>query len=200
MNGASGFKNGVKVATDAEIEDNEEDDDEDDETTQADWKLDISAEAVAERRQRELDLITRVEKIMNAGIGDKARDPYKVFEEFVTSPKDIGPTATDQSLPDLEEVLGKFYTLDLEKGGAIFVLESLQKRQQEIARDAKENIQEETSETKVVRRDDYDAIIKVLKDSLEREVIVTGSLEEISDESSSSDSDDDDDDEDDNEE
>ena len=72
MNSASGFKNGIKVATAAEMaeDDNEEEEEEDD---HQDWKLDTSDEAVAERRMKELDLITRVEKIMNAGLGDKAK-------------------------------------------------------------------------------------------------------------------------------
>ena len=74
MNGATGFKNGVKVASAAEMEeDDDEDEDEGNDSDDQDWKLDTSAEAVAQRRLQELDLITRVEKIMNAGLGDKAR-------------------------------------------------------------------------------------------------------------------------------
>ncbi|OAQ27861.1 hypothetical protein K457DRAFT_139270 [Linnemannia elongata AG-77] len=189
MNSAAGFKNGVKLATAAEMADDDEEEEEEDDDDQ-DWKLDTSAEAVAQRRLQELDLITRVEKIMNAGLGDKAKDPYKLFEEFVTAPKE-----ETSALPDKEEVLGRFYTLDLEKEGAIFILERLQKRQhqQELDGDQEEgeqNDKENKEETKVQKRDDYEVMIQVLRDSLEREVVVAATLD---DESSDSDSDSDDD-------
>jgi len=73
MNNSSGFKNGVKIATAAEMADDGDEDEEDDDDDDQDWKLDTSDAAVAERRFKELDLITRVEKIMNAGLGDKAK-------------------------------------------------------------------------------------------------------------------------------
>ncbi|KAF9544832.1 hypothetical protein EC957_011653 [Mortierella hygrophila] len=193
MNNSAGFKNGVKLATAAEMADDDEEEEEEEDDDDQDWKLDTSAEAVAQRRLQELDLITRVEKIMNAGLGDKARDPYKLFEEFVTTPKeDTG------ALPDKEEVLGRFYTLDLEKEGAISFLERLQKRQhqQELDGDQEEGEQddkENKEETKVQKRDDYEVMIQVLRDSLEREVVVAATLD---DESSDSDSDSDDDDDD----
>lgn len=76
MNNASGFKNGVKIATAAEMAVDDDEEEEDDDEDQ-DWKLDTSDAAVAERRLKELDLITRVEKIMNAGLGDKAKGTYK---------------------------------------------------------------------------------------------------------------------------
>ncbi|GJJ74926.1 translation initiation factor 5 [Entomortierella parvispora] len=166
MNNAGGFKNGVKIATAAEMagEDSEEEEDDDDDQ---DWKLDTSDAAVAERRLKELDLITRVEKIMNAGLGDKAKDPYKVFEEFVLTRKD-----SDSALPDKEEVLGRFYTLDLEKEGAIFVLEKLQKRQE-----TEPEMGSIDHDTTVSARSDYAEIIHVLRDSLEREVVVESLLE-----------------------
>ncbi|KAG0260049.1 hypothetical protein BG011_002158 [Mortierella polycephala] len=187
MNGASGFRNGVKVATAAEMSDDDEDEDEDEDGDQ-DWKLDTSDEAVAARRSAELDLITRVEKIMNAGLGDKAKDPYKLFEEFVATYKESG-AGTDAVLPDKDEVLGRFYTLDLEKEGAIFILERLQKRQEEETYSAEQQESEDASEQerKPPSRDDYDEMIQVLRDSLEREVVVEGTLGE--EESSSSDSD-----------
>ncbi|KAG0314354.1 hypothetical protein BGZ99_008201 [Dissophora globulifera] len=186
----TGFKNGVKVATAAQMEaEEDEDDDEDDE--HQDWGLDTSAEAVAQRRLEELALITRVEKIMNAGIGDKAKDPYKIFEEFIITPRDdMSGVPTGAGLPDKDEVLGKFYTLDLEKEGAIFILERLQKRQQE---HKEQEAEDQKQETKRVCRDDYEEMIQVLRDSLEREVIVAGTLDESSSGLSSSDSDDEDD-------
>ncbi|KAF9339011.1 hypothetical protein BGZ91_007286 [Linnemannia elongata] len=189
MNSAAGFKNGVKLATAAEMADDDEEEEEEDDDDQ-DWKLDTSAEAVAQRRLQELDLITRVEKIMNAGLGDKAKDPYKLFEEFVTAPKE-----ETSALPDKEEVLGRFYTLDLEKEGAIFILERLQKRQHQQESDGdqeegEQNDKENKEETKVQKRDDYEVMIQVLRDSLEREVVVAATLD---DESSDSDSDSDDD-------
>ncbi|KAG0216953.1 hypothetical protein BGX33_011755 [Mortierella sp. NVP41] len=175
-NATSGFKNGVKLATAAEMADDDDEEEEDDDEDQ-DWKLDTSDEAVAQRRLQELELITRVEKIMNAGLGDKARDPYKLFEEFVTTPKE-GTSA----LPDKDEVLGRFYTLDLEKEGAIFVLERLQKRQQQQQEEEEEQDEgDETKEDKVsVLRDDYEEMIQVLRDSLEREVVVAATLDESS--------------------
>ncbi|KAG0061953.1 hypothetical protein BGZ89_011047 [Linnemannia elongata] len=191
MNSAAGFKNGVKLATAAEMADDDEEEEEEDDDDQ-DWKLDTSAEAVAQRRLQELDLITRVEKIMNAGLGDKAKDPYKLFEEFVTAPKE-----ETSALPDKEEVLGRFYTLDLEKEGAIFILERLQKRQHQQDGDQEEgeqNDKENKEETKVQKRDDYEVMIQVLRDSLEREVVVAATLDdESSDSDSDSDSDDDED-------
>lgn len=116
-------------------------------------------------------------------------DPYKLFEEFVTTPKE-----ETGELPDKEEVLGRFYTLDLEKEGAIFILERLQKRQhqQELDGDQEEGEQddkENKEETKVQKREDYEVMIQVLRDSLEREVVVAATLD---DESSDSDSDSDD--------
>ncbi|KAG0205364.1 hypothetical protein BGX28_003029 [Mortierella sp. GBA30] len=184
---ASGFKNGVRVATAAEM-DEDEDEAEDEDDVDQDWKLDTSDEAVARRRLAELDLITRVEKIMNAGIGDKAKDPYKLFEEFVTSTKEA-TTETYAVLPDREEVLGRYYTLDLEKEGAIFILERL-KRRQELGAEESESV---NPDQEIASRDDYNEIIQVLRESLEREVVVEGTL----DEGSSSDSSDDDSDEDD---
>ncbi|KAF9908349.1 hypothetical protein EC991_009901 [Linnemannia zychae] len=189
MNNSAGFKNGVKLATAAEMADDEEEEEEDDDDDQ-DWKLDTSAEAVAERRLQELDLITRVEKIMNAGLGDKAKDPYKLFEEFVTIPRE-----ETKELPDKEEVLGRFYTLDLEKEGAIFILERLQKRQQQQQEEVEDEVNKATEETKPAllhQRQDYEEMIQVLRDSLEREVVVVSTLNESS--GSSSDSSDDDDD------
>jgi hypothetical protein len=76
MGNSAGFKNGVKLATAAEMADDNEEEEEDDDDDQ-DWKLDTSDEAVAQRRLQELDLITRVEKIMNAGLGDKAKGKKK---------------------------------------------------------------------------------------------------------------------------
>ncbi|KAI1316635.1 hypothetical protein EDD11_009670 [Mortierella claussenii] len=200
MGNASGFRNGVKVASAEEMEDDDEEEDDDDETDQSDWKLDISLEAVAERRLQELALITRVEKIMNAGIGDKARDPYKVFEEFVITPKEPSHQAdTDENLhaknaplPDKEEVIGRFYTLDLEKEGAIFMLEKLQKRQEQDTENEDE-ASESTQFPKAAHRSDYGEMIQILRDSLEREVVVAGTLDESSSGLSSSDDDDDDD-------
>ncbi|KAF8982113.1 hypothetical protein BGZ46_001793 [Entomortierella lignicola] len=190
MGTAAGFKTGVRIASAAELAEDEDEEEEDDDGDQ-DWLLDTSAEAVAERRLRELDLITRVEKIMNAVVGDKARDPYKVFEEFVLTPKDTG---TNSELPDSEEVLGKFYTLDLEKEGAIFILERLQKRQQQQQQQGDGITDAETSEPiqKIPIREDYDEMILVLKNSLEREVVVASTLEESSSGLSSSDDDDED--------
>lgn len=106
------------------------------------------------------------------------------------------PKEETSALPDKEEVLGRFYTLDLEKEGAIFILERLQKRQhqQELDGDQEEgeqNDKENKEETKVQKRDDYEVMIQVLRDSLEREVVVAATLD---DESSDSDSDSDDDD------
>ncbi|KAF9930824.1 hypothetical protein BGZ65_005151 [Modicella reniformis] len=223
MTNTGGFKNGVKVATaaemaaeddDAEIEDEEEDDNDG-----QDWSIDTSPEAVAQRRQQELALITRVEKIMNSVLGDKGKDPYKVFEEFVTTPKASTATATATAtadsdagaLPDKDEVLGKYYTLDLEKEGAIFILERLKKRQQEQGQEQEQDETqtenqvvvetEEPQEAKrrIVHRDDYDEMIQVLRDSLEREVVVKVTLQDSSSDSSSSSSSDDDDDDDDDE-
>ncbi|KAG0029471.1 hypothetical protein BGZ81_003769 [Podila clonocystis] len=180
LKNTNGFKNGVKVATAAELEDASDDEEEDDDEVQ-DWKLDTSDEAVAQRRLEELDLITRVEKIMNGGLGDKAKDPYKLFEEFVTT---LMPGTG--ALPDKEEVLGRYYTLDLEKEGAIYTLEKLQGHQeQEVNEEGKEILQ-------VSKRDDYDAMIRVLRDSLEREVIVQSVLDDHGDSDSESDSDNDD--------
>ncbi|KAG0359401.1 hypothetical protein BG005_000875 [Podila minutissima] len=182
LKNANGFKNGVKVATAEELEEASDDEDDDDDEVQ-DWKLDTSDEAVAQRRLEELDLITRVEKIMNGGLGDKAKDPYKLFEEFVTT-----PMPGTEALPDKEEVLGRYYTLDLEKEGAIYTLEKLQHQQgQEEKEEGEETLQ-------VSKRDDYDVMIQVLRDSLEREVIVQSVLDGHDD--SDSDSDDDDSDED----
>ncbi|KAG0303984.1 hypothetical protein BGZ98_006054 [Dissophora globulifera] len=119
-------------------------------------------------------------------------DPYKIFEEFIiTSRDDMSGASTGTGLPDKDEVLGKFYTLDLEKEGAIFILERLQKRQQEHKEPEEED---QKQETKRVCRDDYEEMIQVLRDSLEREVIVAGTLDESSSGLSSSDSDDEDDD------
>jgi len=77
MTNSTGFRNGVKVATAAEMADddadNDDDDDDDDGDNGQDWSLDTSPEAAAQRRQQELALITRVEKIMNAVLGDKAK-------------------------------------------------------------------------------------------------------------------------------
>ncbi|KAF9391456.1 hypothetical protein CPB97_006559 [Podila verticillata] len=180
LKNANGFKNGVKIASVAELEEASDDEDEDDDEVQ-DWKLDTSDEAVAQRRLEELDLITRVEKIMNGGLGDKAKDPYKLFEDFVTTPMlDTG------SLPDKDEVLGRYYTLDLEKEGAIYTLEKLQ-QQQEQGQEAEEG---ETMQAS--KRDDYGTMIQVLRDSLEREVVVQSVLDDDSDSDSDSDSDDDD--------
>ncbi|KAG0045807.1 hypothetical protein BGZ83_008975 [Gryganskiella cystojenkinii] len=186
MNNAHGFKNGIKVATMAEMADDDEKEEEDEDDDQ-DWKLDTSDEAVAERRLKELDLITRVEKIMNAGLGDKAKDPYKIFEEFVLTPKE-----SDSTLPDKDEVLGRFYTLDLEKEGAIFVLDRLQKRQ-ETDSDPKHGDDETVNN--IIMREDYTEMIQVLRDSLEREVVVESVLDgedSDSDLDSSDDSDNDD--------
>ncbi|KAF9335227.1 hypothetical protein BG006_000616 [Podila minutissima] len=184
LKNANGFKNGVKVATAEELEEASDNDDDDDDEVQ-DWKLDTSDEAVAQRRLEELDLITRVEKIMNGGLGDKAKDPYKLFEEFVTT-----PMPSTGALPDKEEVLGRYYTLDLEKEGAIYTLEKLQHQQgQEKKEEGEETLQ-------VSKRDDYDVMIQVLRDSLEREVIVQSVLDGHDDSDSDSDSDDDDSDED----
>ncbi|KAF9116647.1 hypothetical protein BGX27_000566 [Mortierella sp. AM989] len=195
MNAAAGFKSGIRIATAAEMaDDEEEEEDDDDDDTDQDWLLDTSAEAAAQRRLRELDLITRVEKIMNAVVGDKARDPYKVFEEFVTTSR----SDKDALLPDKEEVLGRFYTLDLEKEGAIFILERLQKRQQLQESTTEAEISE--TEQKLTAREDYDDMIQVLKNSLEREVVVASTLEDSSSGFGSSDDDDDDDDDEDTEE
>lgn len=99
------------------------------------------------------------------------------------------------ALPDKEEVLGRFYTLDLEKEGAIFILDRLQKRQHEHELDNEDVQDGENKETKVVvhRREDYEEMIQVLRDSLEREVVVAATLNESSDGSSDSESDDDED-------
>lgn len=78
LKNANGFKNGVKIASTAELEEASDDEDEDDDEVQ-DWKLDTSDEAVAQRRLEELDLITRVEKIMNGGLGDKAKGERMPF-------------------------------------------------------------------------------------------------------------------------
>lgn len=93
MSSAGGFKNGVKLATAAELNDEDEEEEDDDDADQ-DWKLDTSDAAVAERRLAELDLITRVEKIMNAGLGDKAKGMDMAMEEcssrttlFMLSPR-----------------------------------------------------------------------------------------------------------------
>ncbi|KAF8941637.1 domain found in IF2B/IF5-domain-containing protein [Dissophora ornata] len=198
MANAVGFKNGVKIASVEEMEDDDEDEDEGEDDDQ-DWTLDTSAEAVAQRRLQELDLITRVEKIMNAGIGDKARDPYKVFEEFVTTAKETG-AGTEVVLPDKDEVLGRFYTLDLEKEGAILILERLQMRQrqyqeeEEGADGSTQAVDLTEPNAKRVGREDYDEMIQVLRDSLEREVVVESTLRDSSSGLSSSDDDDDSDD------
>ena len=116
-------------------------------------------------------------------------DPYKLFEEFVTIPKE-----ETGALPDKDEVLGRFYTLDLEKEGAIFVLERLQKRQQQQQEESygedkeKEGGDEETKA--VAQREDYEDMIQVLKESLEREVVVAVTLDESSGLDSSDDEDD----------
>ncbi|KAF9359878.1 hypothetical protein BGX26_011168 [Mortierella sp. AD094] len=189
MNAAAGFKSGVRIATAAEMADDEDEEEEEDDTDQ-DWLLDTSAEAAAQRRLKELDLITRVEKIMNAVVGDKARDPYKVFEEFVLTPKEVPGSGQDAVLPDNEEVLGRFYTLDLEKEGAIFILERLQKRQQQ-QQDSTAEAETSEPEQKFPVREDYDEMIQVLKNSLEREVVVASTLYESSSGLSSSDDDED---------
>ncbi|KAF9028955.1 hypothetical protein BGZ52_005823 [Haplosporangium bisporale] len=176
LKNTNGFKNGVKIASAAELEEASDDEDEDDDEVQ-DWKLDTSDEAVAQRRLEELDLITRVEKIMNGGLGDKAKDPYILFEDFVTT-----PVLGTGSLPDKDEVLGRYYTLDLEKEGAIYILEKLQQQQEQEA--------EEEETMQASKRDDYGTMIQVLRDSLEREVVVQSVLDNDSD--SDSDSDDDD--------
>ncbi|KAF9394242.1 hypothetical protein CPC16_011945 [Podila verticillata] len=176
LKNTNGFKNGVKIASAAELEEASDDEDEDDDEVQ-DWKLDTSDEAVAQRRLEELDLITRVEKIMNGGLGDKAKDPYMLFEDFVTT-----PVLGTGSLPDMDEVLGRYYTLDLEKEGAIYILEKLQQQQEQEA--------EEEETMQASKRDDYGTMIQVLRDSLEREVVVQSVLDNDSD--SDSDSDDDD--------
>ncbi|KAF9958805.1 hypothetical protein BGZ72_010867 [Mortierella alpina] len=194
MSSASGFKNGVKVATAAELNDGDEEEEDDDDADQ-DWKLDTSDAAVAERRLAELDLITRVEKIMNAGLGDKAKDPYKLFEEFVTTSKEV-TAGENPVLPDTEEVLGRYYTLDLEKEGAIFMLERLKLRQEQGVDDTEPAADLDHPRA---QRDDYDEIIQVLRDSLEREVVVEGALDESSSDSDTSDDEDSDDDEDSNE-
>ncbi|KAF9434642.1 hypothetical protein BGZ76_007679 [Entomortierella beljakovae] len=192
MNAAAGFKNGVRVATATEIADDEEEEDEDEENDQ-DWSLDTSAEAVAERRLRELELITRVEKIMNAAAGEKARDPYKLFEEYVITPGGVVPESDQEAtLPDKDEVLGRFYTLDLEKEGAIFILERLHMRHQQQQQENTDEKVETEVEQKLPFRDDYDEMIQILKNSLEREVVVSNTLESSSDQSSSDDDDDDD--------
>ncbi|KAF9366846.1 hypothetical protein BGX34_003946 [Mortierella sp. NVP85] len=197
MTNSTGFRNGVKVASAAEMADDDDDNDDDDDGDNGqDWSLDTSPEAVAQRREQELALITRVEKIMNAVLGDKAKDPYKVFEEYVTTHK-TGLAGSDGELPDKDEVLGKFYTLDLEKEGAIFTLERLKRRQQERDEPQVDDSVVESEEQQAIRtvsRDDYDEMIQVLKDSLEREVIVAATLQGTSDLSSSDDDDDDDDD------
>ncbi|KAG0002296.1 hypothetical protein BGZ79_003268 [Entomortierella chlamydospora] len=187
MNAAAGFKNGVRIATPAEMADGEDEEEEEDDADQ-DWLLDTSAEAVAQRRLKELDLITRVEKIMNAVVGDKARGkyPYKVFEEFVLTPKEVPGSDQEAVLPDNEEVLGRFYTLDLEKEGAILILERLQKRQQQ-QEDNTAEAQISELEQKSPVREDYDEMIQVLRDSLEREVVVASTLDESSSGLSSSD-------------
>jgi hypothetical protein len=92
------------------------------------------------------------------------------------------------ALPDKEEVLGRYYTLDLEKEGAIYILEKLQQQQEQ----DQEKDEEETLQ--VSKRDDYDAMIQVLRDSLEREVIVQSVLDDCDDSDSDSDDDDDSDD------
>jgi len=121
-----------------------------------------------------------------------------VFEEYVTTHK-TSLAGSDGELPDRDEVLGKFYTLDLEKEGAIFTLERLKRCQQdqdEPQVDDQVVESEEQQARRTVSRDDYDEMIQVLKDSLEREVIVTATLQETSDLSSSDDDDDEDDDDD----
>ncbi|KAF9578627.1 Eukaryotic translation initiation factor 5A-1 [Lunasporangiospora selenospora] len=200
MSSVMGFKNGVKIATAAEIEADgdggNEDEEEEDDDTGNDWKLDTSLEAVAQRRLAELDLITRVEKIMNAAIGDKAKDPYLTFYEFVITSKSEGPGIGE--LPDKDEVLGKYYTLDIEKEGAIAVLERLQKRQEEHQQQTQEDTasgqdqNQDGAKSLPQLRDDYDDIIQILRDSLEREVIVSNKVgeEEDEEETSSDDSDD----------
>ncbi|KAF9289709.1 hypothetical protein BGZ68_008791 [Mortierella alpina] len=189
MSSAGGFKNGVKLATAAELNDEDEEEEDDDDADQ-DWKLDTSDAAVAERRLAELDLITRVEKIMNAGLGDKAKDPYKLFEEFVTTSKEV-TAGEDPVLPDTEEVLGRYYTLDLEKEGAIFMLERLQSRQEQGVDDKEPSA--DLAHPRILR-DDYDEIIQVLRDSLEREVVVEGALDESSSDLDTSDDEDSDED------
>ncbi|KAG0246746.1 hypothetical protein BGX31_009875 [Mortierella sp. GBA43] len=187
MTGAMGFKNGVRLATAAEMVDDDVEQEEDENDDGQDWSIDTSAEAAAQRRLQELALITRVEKIMNAVLGDKAKDPYKVFEEFVITPRS-STTGPDDDLPDKDEVLGKYYTLDLEKEGAIFILERLKRRQEDHDEPQIESqvVETEEQEKKTPRRDDYGEMIQVLKDSLEREVVVKATLEESSSGSSSS--------------
>lgn len=92
-----------------------------------------------------------------------------------------------RTLPDKDEVLGRYYTLDLEKEGAIYTLEKLQQQQEQ----GQETEEGETMQAS--KRDDYDTMIQVLRASLEREVIVQSVLDDDSD-SSDSDSDNDDDD------
>lgn len=96
------------------------------------------------------------------------------------------PMLDTGSLPDKDEVLGRYYTLDLEKEGAIYTLEKLQ-QQQEQGQEAEEG---ETMQAS--KRDDYGTMIQVLRDSLEREVVVQSVLDDDSDSDSDSDSDDDD--------
>jgi len=90
---------------------------------------------------------------------------------------------SDSTLPDKEEVLGRFYTLDLEKEGAIFVLERLQKRQETEPEAGSTDQDAITTDA----RNDYAEIIQVLRDSLEREVVVDSVLEETDSELDSSD-------------
>lgn len=91
-------------------------------------------------------------------------------------------------MPDKEEVLGRFYTLDLEKEGAIFILERLQKRQETDPEPGSTEGDEEAN--KLVRRDDYAEMVQVLRDSLEREVVVEGVLDESDSDLDSSDDED----------
>ncbi|KAG0235907.1 hypothetical protein BGW42_004553 [Actinomortierella wolfii] len=204
MGNAYGYRNGVKVATEADMAD-EDDDDESDEEDDQDWVFDSSQAAVQARREAEQDLIDRIEKIMNSGLGD--RDPYLLFRDYVTSPLDDKGGA----LPDKDEVLGKFYALDLEKEGAIVVLEKLQERQHQREQERSQRIIGEDSDADSdAKRDegttsafgektwvpqsrtDYQEIIQVLKESLEREVIVDAADNEDDDSDESSDYGDDD--------
>lgn len=86
------------------------------------------------------------------------------------------PKESNSVLPDKDEVLGRFYTLDLEKEGAIFILERLQIRQDTDA-DPKGGEEEEETENSSFIRDDYTEMIQVLRDSLEREVVVESVLD-----------------------
>ncbi|KAF9977466.1 hypothetical protein BGZ73_005964 [Actinomortierella ambigua] len=230
MGNTNGFRNGVKVATAEEMAE-DEDDDHSDEDDDQDWVFDSSQEAVQARREAEQDLIDRIEKIMNSGLGNKGKDPYLLFRDYVTTPLDDDKGG---ALPDKEEVLGKFYALDLEKEGAIVVLEKLYERQckgeQEQTgcgvgnddnddSDADSETEIETraragaeagadeesgagtcanaplSDASVMRRSrtDYPEMIQLLKDSLEREVVVASVAEDDEDDDSEDDSDDDED-------